>query len=59
MNVKRTFRNLARMTARVLGNLGADMRTPLLERFAKGTGAGRLYMDTTEEWDDPYRFFRW
>jgi hypothetical protein len=49
MNQKRTFRNFARMTARVLGNLGVEMR---------GLG-GRLYMDDPEEWDDPYRFFRW
>jgi hypothetical protein len=49
MNQKRTFRNFARLTARLLGNLGVEMR---------GIG-GRLYMDEPEEWDDPYRFFRW
>jgi hypothetical protein len=49
MNQKRTFRNFARMTARLLGNLGIEIRTPW----------GRLYMDQPEEWDDPYRFFRW
>jgi hypothetical protein len=49
MNQKRTLRNFARMTARLLGNLGVEMR---------GLG-GRLYMDDPEEWDDPYRFFRW
>jgi hypothetical protein len=59
MNAKRTFRNFARMTARLLGNLGTEMRTPILERFAKGSGDGRLYMDAPGEWDDPYRFFRW
>jgi hypothetical protein len=65
MNVKRTFRNLARMTARLLGNLGAEMRTPILARFRAPVGEGEkrwldgLYMDTPEEWDDPYRFFRW
>ncbi|MBZ5583400.1 MAG: hypothetical protein LAQ30_14555 [Acidobacteriia bacterium] len=65
MNVKRTFRNFARMTARLLGNLGAEMRTPLLARFSEPAGAGEnrwlngLYMDAPEEWDDPYRFFRW
>jgi hypothetical protein len=51
MNQKRTFRNFARMTARLLGNLGAETSTRL--------GRDRLYMDTPEEWDDPYRFFRW
>lgn len=65
MNVKRTFRNVARMTARLLGNLGAGMRTPLLARFAAPVAEGEkrwlngLYMDVPEEWDDPYRFFRW
>ena len=65
MNVKRTFRNVARMTARLMANLGAEMRTPLLDRFAAPPGADEtrwqngLYMDTPEEWDDPYRFFRW
>jgi hypothetical protein len=49
MNQKRTFRNFARMTSRLLGNFGVEMR---------GLG-GRLYMDEPEEWDDPYRFFRW
>jgi beta-galactosidase len=65
MNCKRTFRNFARMTARLFGNLGAPMRTPLLDRFSAPVAAADrrwldgLYMDTPEEWDDPYRFFRW
>jgi beta-galactosidase len=65
MNVKRTFRNVARMTARLLGNLGAEMRTPILERLSRPVNQGEkrwltgLYMDVPEEWDDPYRFFRW
>jgi hypothetical protein len=65
MNARRTFRNFARMTARLLGNLGAEMRTPLLDRFAKPAAPDEtrwldgLYVDRPEEWDDPYRFFRW
>jgi hypothetical protein len=65
MNAKRTFRNFARMAARLFGNLGAEMKTPLLERFSRPVAADErrwldgLYMDTPEEWDDPYRFFRW
>jgi hypothetical protein len=65
MNQKRTFRNVARMTARLLANLGAEMRTPLLGRFGTPAGEGEsrwlngLYLDIAEEWDDPYRFFRW
>ena len=65
MNVKRTFRKVACLTARLLGNLGAAGETPLLSRFA--TAARQtdkrwldgLYLDIPEEWDDPYRFFRW
>jgi hypothetical protein len=65
MNQKRTFRNFARLTARLLGNLGAESRTPLLERFSRPAADGDkrwltgLYLDQPEEWDDPYRFFRW
>jgi hypothetical protein len=65
MNAKRTFRNFARMTARLFGNLGAEMRTPILDRLAEPVSTtdrrwlDGLYMDTPEEWDDPYRFFRW
>ena len=65
MNVKRTFRRVACLTARLLGNLGAASTTPLLARFATPAGAGEtrwldgLYLDVPEEWDDPYRFFRW
>jgi hypothetical protein len=41
--------------------------TPLLERFrAPVDPAGKeqrwlegFYLDQPEEWDDPYRFFRW
>ena len=65
MNVKRTFRRVACLTARLLGNMGAAGRTPLLARFAKPVGESEkrwldgLYLDAPEEWDDPYRFFRW
>ena len=41
MNVKRTFRNFARMTARLMGNLGAEMRTPLLARLSEPAGDGK------------------
>jgi hypothetical protein len=67
MNHKRTFRRTAYLVARLAANLGAAGRTPLLERFGnpvKAPGADRrwlegLYLDVPEEWDDPYRFFRW
>jgi hypothetical protein len=65
MNVKRTFRRAACAAARLLANLGAESATPLVERFSKPAGAGEkrwlegFYLDLPEEWDDPYRFFRW
>jgi len=65
MNVKRTFRRVACLSARLLANMGAAGATPLLARFANPAGAGEkrwldgLYLDVPEEWDDPYRFFRW
>ena len=65
MNVKRTFRRVACLSARLLANMGAARGTPLVARFADPAGAGEkrwldgLYLDVPEEWDDPYRFFRW
>jgi hypothetical protein len=66
-NVKRTFRRSSALLARLLGNLGASGSTPLLARFGSPVDRGRpekrwlegLYLDVPEEWDDPYRFFRW
>ncbi|HEY3840613.1 MAG TPA: hypothetical protein VGL72_28770 [Bryobacteraceae bacterium] len=65
MNVKRTFRKVAVLTARLLGNLGISPATPLLEHVSAPVSEGEkrwldgLYLDIPEEWDDPYRFFRW
>ena len=66
-NWKRTFRRAAFTVTRLLANQGVPARTPLLERFRdpwSGTpGRERwregFYLDQPEEWDDPYRFFRW
>jgi hypothetical protein len=66
-NLKRTFRHSSFLLARLLGNLGAAGATPLLDRFHNPMHAGEnekrwlegLYMDVPEEWDEPYRFFRW
>jgi hypothetical protein len=66
-NVKRTFRRTAYLVTRLLANMGATISTPLLERFHSPVEASEaekrclqgLYMDVPEEWDDPYRFFRW
>jgi hypothetical protein len=65
MNQKRTFRRVSYLTTRLLANMGAASATPLLERFHTPAGAGErrwldaYYLDTPEEWDDPYRFFGW
>jgi hypothetical protein len=66
-NLKRTFRRSSVLLTRLLGNMGVAGRTGLLERFhspvADRASEARwkegLYLDTPEEWDDPYRFFRW
>jgi hypothetical protein len=67
MNLKRTYRRASFLVSRLLGNMGVGGSTPMLERFAKPVDPAAketrwldgLYSDTPEEWDDPYRFFRW
>ncbi len=67
MNLRRTFRRASCLVTRLAANMGASARTPLLTRFSSPVDAGRparrwldgLYLDIPEEWDDPYRFFRW
>ena len=65
-NTKRTYRRTSFLLSRILANMGVRGSTPLLERFytpmitkwEKRWLTG-LYLDVPEEWDDPYRFFRW
>jgi hypothetical protein len=67
MNLKRTFRRASGLVTRLAANMGAAGSTPLLARFRDPVEASKseerwldgLYLDTPEEWDDPYRFFRW
>jgi beta-galactosidase len=65
MNVKRTFRHVSVLTMRLLANLGVSPQTKLLSNFAKPVEETDkrwlqgLYADVPQEWDDPYRFFRW
>jgi hypothetical protein len=67
MNLKRTFRTSARLVSRLAANLGVAGQTPLLSRFRSPVKESRrerrwltgFYLDVPEEWDDPYRFFRW
>jgi len=66
-NLKRTFRRTSLVVTRLLANLGVATAAPILARFNTPVDAARsekrwldgLYLDQPEEWDDPYRFFRW
>jgi hypothetical protein len=66
-NVKRTFRRASFTLTRVLANRGVAGATALLDHLRKPvetSGAEKrwldgLYLDVPEEWDNPYRFFRW
>jgi beta-galactosidase len=67
MNLKRTFRRASCLMTRLAANMGASGQTPLLSRFSSPVVASKaeqrwlegFYLDVPEEWDDPYRFFRW
>jgi hypothetical protein len=66
-NLRRTFRRNSFLLTRLLANMGVAGEVPLLERFHTPANAKQtekrwltgLYLDVPEEWDDPYRFFRW
>ncbi|MHC4324859.1 MAG: hypothetical protein ACYSUX_11370, partial [Planctomycetota bacterium] len=66
-NVKRTFRRTSYLLSRLLANMGAAGPTLVPERFSSPVDTSKdekrwlegLYLDVPEEWDDPYRFFRW
>jgi hypothetical protein len=66
-NLRRTHRHVSFLVSRLLANLGVSGSTPLLDRFHQSVDAAKpekrwsngLYLDQPEEWDDPYRFFRW
>jgi len=66
-NTRRTFRRTSFCLTRLLANMGAAGSTPLLKRLANPADPSKtekrwmngFYLDEPEEWDDPYRFFRW
>jgi hypothetical protein len=66
-NLRRTCRRVSFLMSRLLAGMGAGGTTPVLDRFATPVAASArderwrdgLYLDQPEEWDDPYRFFRW
>jgi hypothetical protein len=66
-NLRRTHRHASVLFSRLLANLGAESKTPILSRFRAPIDESKkeqrwrdgLYLDEPQEWDDPYRFFRW
>jgi hypothetical protein len=66
-NLKRTHRRVSFLMSRLIANMGVAGITPLLDRFhrppepaqSEKRWSNGLYIDQPEEWDDPYRFFRW
>jgi beta-galactosidase len=66
-NLKRTYRRASYLLTRLLANMGVAGSTPILARFHTPLDAAKLerrwlrglYLDEPQEWDDPYRFFRW
>jgi beta-galactosidase len=66
-NLKRTYRRASFVVTRLLSNLQIASTTPILARFNAPMDPARsekrwldgFYLDQPEEWDDPYRFFRW
>ena len=66
-NLRKTFRRSSFLVSRLLANQGVAGPTPIVERFhepvdpaeAEQRWQSGLYLDQPEEWDDPYRFFRW
>jgi beta-galactosidase len=67
LNLKQTRRRTSFLTSRLLANSGIAGSAPIVERFQSPVAPGAaehrwtdgLYLDQPEEWDDPYRFFRW
>lgn len=66
-NLKRTHQRVSFLASRLLANMGVAGSTPMLERFRAPVEAAKpeqrwldgFYLEQPEEWDDPYRFFRW
>jgi hypothetical protein len=65
LNHRKTFRRSSFLATRLAANAGAAFSTPLVERFGRPVVENEqrwlegLYLDRPEEWDDPYRYFRW
>jgi hypothetical protein len=67
LNLRKTYRRASFLLTRLLANMGVVASTPIIERFHRPVDAAEtgkrwqegMYLDQPEEWDDPYRFFRW
>ncbi len=64
MNQRRTHRRASFALSRVLANVGVISKTDLLDHLTRPVDQEKRrlsapYLDVPEEWDDPYRFFRW
>ena len=67
LNLKQTRRRTSFLVSRLLANSGIAGSAPIVERFqspvapAPRSIAGQTVCTSIkpEEWDDPYRFFRW
>jgi hypothetical protein len=64
-HLRRTYRRSAFLLTRLLANMGAAASARVIQRFQLPVGKSEtrwldgLYLDTPQEWDDPYRFFCW
>jgi len=66
-NLRRTHRRVSFLVSRLLANMGVAGSTPLLDHFVQPVDIAKterrwldgLYLDEPQEWDYPYRFFRW
>ena len=66
-NLRKTYRRASFLLARLLANMGVAGSTPVVARFHAAVDPQNpekrwldgLYLDQPEDWDDPYRYFRW
>ena len=65
--LKRTYRRVAFTLDRIISNMGINESNPLISNFHSPLRQGEndqrwlnsYYLDQPQEWDDPYRHFRW
>jgi hypothetical protein len=65
--LKRTYRRIAFTLDRIIANMGINETSPLISNFHSPLRQAdhdqrwlnSYYLDQPQEWDDPYRHFRW